>query len=108
MLFNIPVYFHPLIQDVTLKYVIQYSCLFSSTDPGHHIEVCYSIFLFIFIQDIALKIKELINNLKSLSSADQSGRPIIQLETLRERNMAQTTENFLFNLAAAEGMVQAS
>ena len=36
---------------------------------------------------------------------DGNGRPVISLEALRERKMPTATENFLFNLAAAEGLV---
>ncbi|KAL4232018.1 Protein fam45a [Mactra antiquata] len=54
------------------------------------------------IKDIANKTKELLNNLKSL--ADDDGA--ITLETLKERKMPPATENFLFNLAACEGLVK--
>ena len=53
--------------------------------------------------------KELLNNLKGLSdTVDESGQQVITLEQLRERKMAPATENFLFNLAAAEGMLKTS
>ena len=62
------------------------------------------IFTTIF-QDIAIKTKELLNNLKSLATIGEDGKPVVTLETLRERKMPSSTENFLFNLAAAEGLV---
>ncbi len=59
---------------------------------------------FIF-QDIASKTKELLTNLTSLATPGSAGKPVITLEALRSRKMAPTTENFLFNLAAAEGLL---
>merc|ERR1712150_57141 len=58
------------------------------------------------IKDIAMKTKELLNNLRSLAVQDESGKAYIMLETLRERKMPRSTENFLFNLAAAEGLLK--
>lgn len=63
------------------------------------------VFVFLLSQDIALKTKDLLNNLKSLSAPSGDGAPVITLETLRGRKMAAATENFLFNLASAEGWV---
>ncbi|XP_060599901.1 DENN domain-containing protein 10-like [Ruditapes philippinarum] len=54
------------------------------------------------IKDVATKTKELLNNLKSLAGEDGT----IALESLKERKMPPATENFLFNLAACEGLVQ--
>ena len=53
-----------------------------------------------------MKTKELLNNLRSLAVQDESGKAYIMLETLRERKMPRSTENFLFNLAAAEGLLK--
>ena len=52
-----------------------------------------------------MKTKELLNNLKSLASPSEDGKAVITLETLKGRKMAPATENFLFNLASAEGLV---
>lgn len=54
------------------------------------------------IKEIATKTKELLNNLKSLADEDGS----ISLESLKERKMPPATENFLFSLAACEGLVK--
>jgi hypothetical protein len=59
-------------------------------------------FKFAGFQDVATKTKELLNNLKSLAGEDGT----IALESLKERKMPPATENFLFNLAACEGLVQ--
>ncbi|WAR20826.1 DEN10-like protein [Mya arenaria] len=53
------------------------------------------------IKEIATKTKELLTNLKSL--ADEDGT--VSLETLKSRKMPPATENFLFSLAACEGLV---
>ncbi|KAK3095695.1 hypothetical protein FSP39_017705 [Pinctada imbricata] len=58
------------------------------------------------IKEIARKTSELINNLKSLAKENEDGRSVITLEMLKERRMAPATENFLFTLAACEGLVQ--
>ena len=68
---------------------------------------CYlmrTLFFLCFVQDIALKTKELLGNLKSLATPGGNGKPEITLETLKERKMAPATMNFLFNLAVAEGL----
>ena len=59
-----------------------------------------------FLQDISNKTKELLNNLKSLATTEEDGRQYITLESLKERNMPPATENFLFSLAACEGLVK--
>ncbi|GFO07746.1 protein fam45a-like [Plakobranchus ocellatus] len=59
------------------------------------------------ITEIATKTQELLNNLKSLATLDEeSGKPSLTLETLKERKMPPATENFLFSLAASEGFVK--
>ncbi|ESO94949.1 hypothetical protein LOTGIDRAFT_239462 [Lottia gigantea] len=58
------------------------------------------------IKEIANKTKELLNNLKSLCIEDEEHKSYITLESLRERKMPPATENFLFSLAACEGMVK--
>ncbi|RUS69832.1 hypothetical protein EGW08_022401 [Elysia chlorotica] len=59
------------------------------------------------IKEIAAKTQELLNNLKSLGTVDEtSGKPSLTLETLKERKMPPATENFLFSLAASEGFVK--
>ena len=55
---------------------------------------------------MASKTKELLNNLKSLAAAGEDGQLSLSLETLRARKMPPATENFLFSLAACEGLVQ--
>ena len=57
-------------------------------------------------QDISNKTKELLNNLKSLATEDEDGKAYITLESLKERKMPPATENFLFSLAACEGLVK--
>lgn len=59
------------------------------------------------IKEISSKTSELINNLKSLAvPAEEGGEAQITLELLQQRKMQPSTENFLFNLAVAEGLVQ--
>lgn len=50
-----------------------------------------------------MKTREIINNLKSFADGTP---PRITLELLRTRKMTPAMENFLFNLASAEGLVQ--
>ena len=52
-----------------------------------------------------MKTKDLLSNLRSFASLGEDGKPVVTLEALRERRMPAATENFLFSLAAAEGMV---
>lgn len=54
------------------------------------------------IKEIASKTKELLNNLKSLAGEDGT----ITLESFKERKMPLATENFLFTLAACEGLIR--
>lgn len=59
------------------------------------------------VQEIAIKTKDLINNLKSLAVEDEElGRPVVTLDQLRERKLTPAMENFLFHLASAEGLVR--
>ncbi|XP_069139960.1 DENN domain-containing protein 10-like [Argopecten irradians] len=58
------------------------------------------------VQEIAKKTSELLNNLKSLAEEGEDGKLFITLETLRARKMNPATENFLFSLAACEGLVK--
>ncbi|XP_064630603.1 DENN domain-containing protein 10-like [Lineus longissimus] len=55
---------------------------------------------------VVKKTKELLNNLKSLATEGEDGKASISIEALRGRNMPPAMENFLYNLAAAEGLVQ--
>ena len=66
----------------------------------NNLHKCLSIF-----QDISNKTKELLNNLKSLAT-EEDGKSYITLESLKERKMPPATENFLFSLAACEGLVK--
>ncbi|XP_019849424.1 PREDICTED: protein FAM45A-like [Amphimedon queenslandica] len=54
------------------------------------------------IKELSTKTKDLINNLQKLTGDDGK----ISLETLRARKMTPATENFLFSLAAVEGLAQ--
>ena len=56
-------------------------------------------------QELSSKTQGLINNLKKLAVATEDGqKPKVLLETLKERNLSSTMENFLFDLATAEGL----
>lgn len=57
-------------------------------------------------QELSNKTKDLIGNLKKLAVESEEGsEPKITLEGLQQRKLTTIMENFLFNLAAAEGMV---
>ncbi|GFR66068.1 protein FAM45A-like [Elysia marginata] len=59
------------------------------------------------IKEVATKTHELLNNLKSLATVDEeTGKPSLTLEALKERKMPPATENFLFSLAASEGFIK--
>ena len=59
-----------------------------------------------FAQELSEKTQSLINNLKGLAVPNEDDtRQVIKLEKLRERKLTSAMENFLYNLAAAEGMV---
>ncbi|XP_011307542.1 protein FAM45A [Fopius arisanus] len=58
------------------------------------------------IHEIAEKTQDLLNQLRSLATVDNSeGRKIIKLETFRERNLPTAVEHFLINLATAENIL---
>lgn len=58
-------------------------------------------------QELSVKTKDLINNLKKLAvePEDGGGKVRVTLEALKQRKLTPVVENFLFNLAAAEGLV---
>lgn len=59
-----------------------------------------------YFQELSNKTKDLIGNLKKLVVESEEGsKPKITLEGLQQRKLTAIMENFLFNLAAAEGMV---
>ncbi|XP_033757595.1 DENN domain-containing protein 10-like [Pecten maximus] len=58
------------------------------------------------VQEVAKKTNELLDNLKSLAQKGEDGKLFITLDTLRARKMNPATENFLFSLAACEGLVK--
>ena len=60
----------------------------------------------LFFQELSGKTKDLIRNLKKLAVPSEDGREArVRLETLKERKLTAIMENFLFSLAAAEGLV---
>ena len=68
----------------------------------------YFLFLFFFqFQELSVRTKDLINNLKKLAvePAEEGGKVRVTLEALKQRKLTPVVENFLFNLAAAEGLV---
>ncbi|XP_071089986.1 DENN domain-containing protein 10-like [Haliotis cracherodii] len=58
------------------------------------------------IKELAGKTKELLSNLRSLASDEGDGRLTLTLDNLKQRKMPPATENFLFSLAACEGLVK--
>ncbi|XP_032235611.2 DENN domain-containing protein 10 isoform X2 [Nematostella vectensis] len=59
-----------------------------------------------FIKELTNKTKDLVNNLQKLGVDTEDGKPPkITLDGLRQRKLTAIMENFLFNLAAAEGLV---
>ncbi|XP_071948616.1 DENN domain-containing protein 10-like [Antedon mediterranea] len=57
------------------------------------------------IKELSVKTKELISNLKSLG--ETSGQNLcITFDILKKKSLPPATENFLYNLAAAEGFLQ--
>jgi hypothetical protein len=62
----------------------------------------------LFIKELSVKTRELINNLKTLAqkSVGPDAEPKLTLEMLQERKLTPTMENFLYGLASAEGLVQ--
>ena len=62
--------------------------------------------LFLPFQELSIKTKDLINNLKKLAvEPEEGGKARVSLEALKQRKLTAVVENFLFNLAAAEGLV---
>jgi len=56
---------------------------------------------------LASKTKDIITNLKSLAGEQEDGsEPKITIETIKSRNFSTSMQNFLFNLALAENLVQ--
>lgn len=53
-------------------------------------------------QELSVKTKELINNIKTLIPEGEK----LSLEMLRARKLTPATENFLYTLASAEGLAQ--
>jgi len=62
--------------------------------------------LFAVMQEIANKTRELLNNLKTLGTADDDGNVSLTAQQLHEKQLPHATENFLLGLAAAEGLLQ--
>nr|XP_045011686.1 DENN domain-containing protein 10 isoform X2 [Jaculus jaculus] len=59
------------------------------------------------IQDIALKTKEIFTSLAPFSEvSDDGGKIVLNVEALKQKRFPPATENFLYNLAAAERMLQ--
>ena len=57
-------------------------------------------------QELSVKTKDLINNLTKLAvEPEGGGKARVTLEALKQRKLTAVVENFLFNLAAAEGLV---
>ncbi|XP_067035594.1 DENN domain-containing protein 10-like [Acropora muricata] len=58
------------------------------------------------VKELSNKTKDLINNLKKLAvKPEEGGKARITIETLKQRKLSAVVENFLFNLATAEGLV---
>lgn len=53
-------------------------------------------------QELSVKTKELINNIKTLIPEGEK----LSLEMLRARKLTPATENFLYSLASVEGLAQ--
>ena len=62
-----------------------------------HVQACL-----IHMQEVSIKTKELINNVKGLAPEGSK----ISLELLHKRKMNPATETFLFSLASAEGLTE--
>lgn len=58
-------------------------------------------------RDITCKTQELLANLKSATTAGPGGRRVVSFAKLRELKLAPALENFYWNLAVAEGLVDA-
>ncbi|CAH3124244.1 unnamed protein product [Porites lobata] len=58
------------------------------------------------VKELSVKTKDLINNLTKLAvEPEGGGKARVTLEALKQRKLTAVVENFLFNLAAAEGLV---
>ncbi|GFY51952.1 DENN domain-containing protein 10 [Trichonephila inaurata madagascariensis] len=57
----------------------------------------------LFIKEVANKTNELLRSLRNLAVRNESGIEVIKLSELKENKFAPALENFLWNLAAAEG-----
>ncbi|GFR01467.1 DENN domain-containing protein 10 [Trichonephila clavata] len=57
----------------------------------------------LFIKEVANKTNELLRSLRNLAVRNESGKEVIKLSELKENKFAPALENFLWNLAAAEG-----
>ncbi|KAK2572562.1 DENN domain-containing protein 10 [Acropora cervicornis] len=58
------------------------------------------------VKELSNQTKDLINNLKKLAvKPEEGGKARITIETLKQRKLSAVVENFLFNLATAEGLV---
>ena len=67
---------------------------------------CGILCLFSPFQELSVKTKDLINNLTKLPvEPEGGGKARVTLEALKQRKLTAVVENFLFNLAAAEGLV---
>jgi predicted glycosyltransferase len=58
------------------------------------------------IKALALKTQEFIEKLHSLQDEDQDGNKTISLEGLQQRQIPATMQQFLFAVAAAEGLTR--
>lgn len=58
-------------------------------------------------RDISGKTQELLTNLKSATTVGPGGRRVVSFASLRDLKLAPALENFYWNLAVAEGLVDA-
>ncbi|XP_054708728.1 putative DENN domain-containing protein 10 B [Uloborus diversus] len=58
-----------------------------------------------FIKEVSNKTNELLKNLKTLAVKNEFGQEVIRLSDLKEKKVNLALENFLWNLAIAEGYV---
>ena len=61
------------------------------------------------MQDLTLKTRDLISNVRSLAekaAEEGEGEPKLTLEILRARKLTPAMEQFLYSLASAEGMTE--
>lgn len=57
------------------------------------------------VRDVAAKTQELLSNLKRAMSCGRNRRQVVSFQKLKELNFAPALENFYWNLAVAEGLV---